>query len=662
MKNIVFLIFAFATICLSAQSTFEKNYGDPSVIEEGQDVVQTSDGGFLAACFKMSDVFLLKTDADGIEQWNKTFDLDYPVQVTCIEKTSDGGYIIGGYSGTYETDFDFFLMKLDAACDSVWTKTFGTTVKDKAYAVKQTADGGFALAGTTETTDVNYNGWMVKTDASGNQQWAQTFGGSSYDYVYDMTLTTDGGFLCCGSTSSYAGGTGAFFIKLNSSGVEQWHKRYGGETAGAGYAFGIDNTFDNGFIATGMHGSFYLLRLDGNGDTLWTKNPSVDFFLTGIDVVQTTGGYVVAGYETTYEPEGFDVVLRKYDESGTKLWSKNFSGDNSGYVTRMIGTSDNGFAVTGKYEYLDGGSVENTNIYLIKTDENGEGCFGYLTGLQEICMVTVDNATGKNKVIWTPEEPASAYNIYKLTTEGYEVIGTVNATELSEYVDMTSNPGTASDRYKVSIIDTCGNETLTGDYHKTIHLNVSPGVPSGFALTWEHYEGFTFTKYRIFRGTAAGGLVQIDSTLSSNFTYTDTTSLTGALYYQVAAVKPVPCYSSSTGAKDVGGPFSQSVSNLEDNGVGGNVDELSSDKYNISIYPNPASNESQISYKLMTPSQVNIELVSITSKTVLSVHYDKKIPGTYTEKLNLEKLEQGSYFLRITIENKTINRKIEIIR
>ncbi|MBN2681208.1 MAG: T9SS type A sorting domain-containing protein [Bacteroidales bacterium] len=662
----VYLLLSLLGFCISSfsQISFEKNYGT-DLAEESFDVVQTADNGYVLVSSSEGYVSLLRLDEYGVEQWRKNINSVQGYFPMSMEITSDNGFIVCGFYGDYDVDQNIFLIKTDSNGEVLWEKTLGTTSRERAYSVKQTSDGGYAIAGYIDASDVDSDGFLIKTDASGNETWTQYFGGSSYDFIYSMTISPDNGYVLCGQKNSGIIGSGnAWIVKANSSGVTEWETFYPHPNESTTiYLFSVDITTDNAIITGGFASGIHVAKLSLAGDTLWTKTLG-DWQYGGNDLAACSDGSIISVATKQYfAPEVMHTVLIKTDANGNKLWEKEYGSTNSAYGYKVKIASDNGYFVCGKYEYnSDEGIILNTNDYLLKTNQDGEGCFNYLDEIQEICMVTIDPTTGKNKVIWSPSAsaPAASYNVYKETTEGFEVIGNVPATSLSEFVDLTSNPGTHSDKYKVSIIDTCGVETATGDFHKTIHLNVSPATPSGFALTWDHYQGFTFSKYRIFRGTSEGTLVQIDSIISSNFTYTDVTAPDSiALYYQVAAVKPVPCYSSSV-AKDVGGPFSQSVSNLEDNGLGESVDEISANKNAIKVFPNPSNGISNISFKLFEKSDVSISILNLMGEVVFESIQTDVNPGKYTKLLSTKELDSGMYLVRIKLNNQIYTQQLVI--
>jgi len=158
---------------------------------------------FFFCFFKRSSlVYLIKTDVDGNEQWSKTFggsDYDYG---TSVQQTTDGGFIIAGYIYSFiAEDSDVYPIKTDVDGNEQWSKTFGGSDYDYGKSVQQTVDGGFIIAGCTESIgplcdDV----YLVKTDIDGNEQWSNTFGGSNLDQGTSVQQTTDGGFIIAGLT------------------------------------------------------------------------------------------------------------------------------------------------------------------------------------------------------------------------------------------------------------------------------------------------------------------------------------------------------------------------------------------------------------------------------------------------------------------------------
>ena len=241
--------------------TFQGNYYDSYDIANS--VQQTSDGGYILAGYKLShdafiwDFWLVKTDPDGKEQWNKTyggwgFDSAYSVQ-----QTSDGGYILTGDTKSLDADDnDFWLVKTDPDGNEQWNKTFGGPYDDFAYSVKQTSDSGYILAGQTISYGVGgIDFWLVKTDPDGNEQWNKTFSGTYHDVARSVQQTSDGGYILTGHTISYGAGNGDFWlVKTDSDGNKQWDKTFGGTDRD--WAHSVQQTSDGGYILAGYTNSY----------------------------------------------------------------------------------------------------------------------------------------------------------------------------------------------------------------------------------------------------------------------------------------------------------------------------------------------------------------------------------------------------------------------
>jgi hypothetical protein len=187
---------------------------------------------------------------------------------------------------------------------------------------------------------------------------------------------------------------------------------------------------------------------------------------------------------------------------------------------------------------------------------------------EEICMVTVDTSNGKNLIVWerTAGRRTAYYKIYKETTQAgiYDLIGTLPFDSLSVFVDFNSNPRRNAERYAISVVDSCNNESALSTPHKTIHLTASQGTSGENNLNWSDYEGFNFQTYKIYRGTSPSNLSYLGSVQSTLSSYTDLAPPSGVVYYQVSAVKMDTCYPDITRAQTSSGPYSQSISNLKD--------------------------------------------------------------------------------------------------
>ncbi len=262
---------------------------------------------------------------------------------------------------------------------------------------------------------------------------------------------------------------------------------------------------------------------------------------------------------------------------------------------------------------------------------------------QEICMVTVDSVYGKNKIIWEKALlPIEEYYIWKETfiSGTYNLMDVVPYDSVGMYIDMTSEPNVQSDKYKISVLDSCGYISDMGNYHKTIHLNVSPAVPQGYALTWEHYEGFNFSTYVIYRKHNNNPFDSIQSIAYSPgvFTYTDLNAPGGNISYFIAARKPTPCDTTMIGTKLLGEPYSQSLSNIEDN-IAVNVNEISIAQ--CKIFPNPTTGIINVEAE----NVIGIEVINIQGEKVIS--QKSNIKNQKCE-IDLSSQPKGIYIIKIT--------------
>ena len=287
--------------------------------DRAHSVQQTTDGGYIIAGVGDFNFWLVKTDANGNEQWNQTYGGSSWDQAHSVQQTMDGGYIIAGRTLSYGAGYwDFWLVKTDSYGNEQWNQTYGGGGDERAYSVQQTMDGGFIIAGEDD-----YNFWLVKTDAYGNEQWDQTYGGSNDERAYSVQQTTDGGYIIAGYTLSYgAGGWDFWLVKTDSYGNEQWNQTYGG--GGEDVANSVQQTTDGGFIIAGYTSSygvggydFLLVKTNAFGNEQWNQTYGGNITDVANSVQQTTdGGYIIAGYTSSYGAGYYDFWLVKTDAYG----------------------------------------------------------------------------------------------------------------------------------------------------------------------------------------------------------------------------------------------------------------------------------------------------------------------------------------------------------
>jgi regulation of enolase protein 1 (concanavalin A-like superfamily) len=357
---------------------WQKTFGG-SDWDYGQSVQQTSDGGFIIAGSTQSfgagsdDVYLIKTDPYGNFLWQNTFGGSHEDFGSSVQQTSDGGFIIAGYTDSFGVvgDCDVYLIKTDPNGDNQWEKTFGGNDNDYGRLVQQTSDGGFIIAGGTSSFGAGSGDvYLIKTDPYGNFLWQKTFGGYGNDESFSAQQTSDGGFIIAGETSSFgAGYSYVYLIKTDPNGSLLWQKTFGGSSWD--YGESVQQTSDGGFIVAGVYnsgiegyGKVYLIKTDPNGNLLWQKTFDGNGGDSGESVQQTTdGGFIIAGTYNYYGAGYGDVYLIKTDPNGDSQWQKTFGGSDwdDGYSVQE--TTDGGFIIAGVTFSFGAGSGD---VYLIK--------------------------------------------------------------------------------------------------------------------------------------------------------------------------------------------------------------------------------------------------------------------------------------------------------
>jgi len=231
----------------------------------GHVIEQTSDSGYIILAniyygYGESEIWLIKTNSFGDTIWTKTYvglDSDYGY---AVDQTNDGGYIILAQTVSWSSknNYNIWLIKTNSLGDTLWTKTYDEPENECAYYVQQTTDGGYIIIGET-TTNTYMDALIIKTDISGNTIWRKTHGGSEMDCGHSGFQTADGGYIIGGVTHSWGAGTRDFWvIKTNASGDTIWTQTYGGATIDCAHC--ISHTSDGGYIIVGHTDSF------GNGE------------------------------------------------------------------------------------------------------------------------------------------------------------------------------------------------------------------------------------------------------------------------------------------------------------------------------------------------------------------------------------------------------------
>lgn len=362
-------------------------------------------------------------------QWQKSFGGSQQENAYSVLQTADGGYIFSGRTNSVNGDVegyqwsyslfngDVWIVKTDAVGNIEWQKLYGGFSNDAGIKIINTADGGYAVASVSESTNGTvtnsiggYDYWILKLNASGDLQWQKRLGGPGDDFIRDIKQTPDGGYIVVGySSSTLPNGNGlkeVYLVKISSTGTTQWWKPYGGSNDDIANSVAL--TPDGGYIITGTtkssNGTFtsnqgmsdiFIIKVDSVGIVQWQKTmggTNEDF--GQCIIVLADGSYVLSaassstdGDVTTINRGSTDLWVVKMDTSGTIIWQKSYGGSSSDnyHGSKIIQTSDDGFVICGSTISGNGDASGNHSsgsydAWIVKLDSDGikqwHRCFG----------------------------------------------------------------------------------------------------------------------------------------------------------------------------------------------------------------------------------------------------------------------------------------------
>lgn len=380
--------------------------------DDANAIIQTPDGGYAVVGFTMSndgditdktttdaDVWVFILNSDGELQWSKTYGGSADDRGTDIINTTDGGFAVIGYTRSNDGDvsfnngfYDFWLIKLDASGNLLWENTFGFSGNDQGQSLLQTADGGYFLTGFMDfdgraIQDPTLNKstrhgvgefWAVKTDANGNEEWSQFYGGTDNDRAYDVVQTPDGGFMMVGNTESDdfditnpLGSYDYWVVKIDGSGNLLWQKNYGG--SGIEIAYSITRSMDGNYLILGDtrstdqqvtnprgNADAWLIKINETGDLLWQKSYGGSQFDTGRKIIEKPDGNLIVfgasrsndqDVSNNYGQSDFWLVIA--DSNGNLDFEKNYGGSATDFGNGAVFTSSGHIVMAGNSESSD---------------------------------------------------------------------------------------------------------------------------------------------------------------------------------------------------------------------------------------------------------------------------------------------------------------------
>lgn len=316
---------------------------------------------------------------------------NYDSGVSSFQNAS--GKIVSASNTNNYGNSDIAISKMDSQGDTLWTKIFGGTGNDYCNAIQQASANEYIILGTTNNTaGGDYDIQLIKTDSNGVVLWSKTYGGVNNEGGLSIQCSTDNGYLIAGYTESFgAGMKDVFVLNVDINGGVNWNKAIGGLNNDV--ANSVNRTTDGGYIISGVTNSFnengdedvYLIKIDANGNKLWSKAIGGSGQDSGKSGLQTSdGGYMIVGKSTSFGSGDTDIYIIKTDSNGNVVFSKTLNSTAEDFANCIKQTSDGEYILVGVASSLSSitvggsisggmsGSVEtNANVCLIKFNING---------------------------------------------------------------------------------------------------------------------------------------------------------------------------------------------------------------------------------------------------------------------------------------------------
>ncbi len=360
------------------------NYIGTQADEIGFDIVETNPLGYFIAGSKedslgANNLFVVRTNPFGSIIYTKEIQNEFHETPFAVILSSDNTYLlVGEFKASPSANSDMLIYKLDDSGGIIWSQTYGELENEIGQDIIQTSDKGYLITGSWESSS---NGGsdlaLLKLDSEGLYEWKKIFGGVNNEYGHSLVGTSDKGFAICGHKESVgAGNSDVYLVKVDSAGTFLWEKSYGGSGNDVGHE--IISTKDLGFLIVGESDSFdggiskaYIIKTDSLGNLIWQKTFPNGKREAAYSVVEVfDGGYVVCGWAIyNLNFGGSDLFLYKLDSQGNMLWDKSYGGGVNDVGYSIIYTADNGFAVAGYTQSFGAGGKD---IYFLKTNIAGE--------------------------------------------------------------------------------------------------------------------------------------------------------------------------------------------------------------------------------------------------------------------------------------------------
>jgi hypothetical protein len=404
--------------------------------------------------------FFLISIFTSAQQFQKYYGTANNEDAFSTDVTADNGFILCGSSfGNGTGGTDVMLTKTDSAGNLVWSKIYGGTGNEMAIYVK-TVPGGYVFSGETFSIDPAGDAYIAKADLNGNLLWWKNYGTAGYDIAYEITPLSDGSYIVSGLDEHSSSSYDAFLMHVDANGDSLWTRSYA--APGIEHAVRVIHTNDNGYLFCGKMFTYantpgwsdvWLVKTDLNGDTLWTSIIGGPVWEEGMDVIESNGGYLICGGESTFGSGLYDAFLMKTDLNGHLLWSKTYGGPYIEDCYRLIEVPSGGYAMAGYTESFGPGNIRGTdssNAFVVRTDFNGDTLWSMSYGglLKEECFSIVNISTGGFAIAGYTGSFGDSLNGYIFTTDS---MGYSGCNERRAHPDILTNAGFVESHHSVDV-------------------------------------------------------------------------------------------------------------------------------------------------------------------------------------------------------------------
>ncbi|HTF05935.1 MAG TPA: T9SS type A sorting domain-containing protein [Bacteroidia bacterium] len=358
MRHLLLFLTALVNFSLSAQSVQEV-FGTPEK-DESYPMIRLTNGDLVFAGntlnpgFGGKDVLVTRTDSAGNILWSKQYGGSGDETVISLSVSSDGGILAGGESFSVDPNGQAFIFKLDGAGVLQWWKDYGGAFYDITYSVLGLADGSIISAGLMETSLMDYDAFLMKTDANGDTLWTKIIGRAGIEHAVNVIQTADSGFIFCGKALGIGQGV-----------CECW-----------------------------------IVKTDMNGDTLWTSVIGGAGWDESMDILEMPGGYTICGGTNSEGFSNYDFFLMNIDLQGNLIWVKQYGGIWVEASYCLVEIPGEGYAIAGyteTYSYTNTRGNDSANAWIVKTDYTGDTLWSMVYGgnLKEECFSVVNLSGGR---------------------------------------------------------------------------------------------------------------------------------------------------------------------------------------------------------------------------------------------------------------------------